>query len=78
MGQPLVISTHYEAEIEGYFVHIISSSVVPTICDTYQVCDVHMECETIHCDGTIISDKAKHSGRWIVVICFLCDMYFMG
>jgi len=64
--------------MEGYFVHNISSSVVPTICDTYQVCDVHMECETIHFDGTITSDKTQHSGRWIVVICDCCDKYFRG
>ena len=31
------------SEEEGF-----TSSVVPTICDTYQVHDVHMECKAIH------------------------------
>ena len=36
------------SEGEGF-----TSSVGPTICDTYIICGVHMECKTIHWMGQL-------------------------
>ena len=52
-------------------------SMGPTICDTYQFCGVHMECQKYPLDGTTISDRSTHGGRvkgiysfaLIVIIC---------
>ena len=48
-------------------------SVGPTICDTYQVCGVHMECETIHCLGqpSVISPHIEAEIEGYIVLYFI-------